>query len=96
MKLEDRYSMETLGNRAQEIVMEAVAAVLDEGGKLCPCNDCVTDLVAWTLNHVTPRYYTSLLSPLRPDAALERKMKVEVELAIAAGLKRLREHPHHG
>ena len=96
MKLEDRYSMETLGNRAQEIVMEAVAAVLAEGGKLCPCNDCVTDLVAWTLNHVTPRYYTSLLSPLRPDAALERKMKVEVELAIAAGLKRLREHPHHG
>jgi competence protein ComFB len=95
MKLEHRYNLDTLGNRSQEIVLEAVAALLDEGGRLCPCEECVTDLVAWTLNHVTPRYYTSLLSPLRPDAALERKVKVEVDLAITAGLKRLREHPHH-
>ena len=54
------------------------------------------DLAAWTLNHVTPRYYTSLLSPLNPDPALEHKVRVEVELALASGLKRLRAHPHHG
>lgn len=94
--LEERYNLETMGNRSRELVLEAVAALLDEGGRVCPCEECVTDLVAWTLNHVTPRYYTSLLSPLRPDPALERKVKVEVDLAIAAGIKRLREHPHHG
>ncbi len=62
---------------------------------MCTCEECVMDLVAWTLNHVTPRYYTSLLSPLIPDKTLEHKVRVQIDLAIAAGLKRLKKHPHH-
>jgi len=96
MRLNERYNMETLGNRSQELVVEAIEKLVDGGDALCPCEECVMDLVAWTLNHVTPRYYTSLLSPLQPDAVLERKVRVEIDLALAAGLKRLREHPHHG
>jgi competence protein ComFB len=95
MKLSERYNLDTIGNRSQEIVYEAVERLAAEGTEMCPCEECVMDLVAWTLNHVTPRYYTSLLSPLNPDPLQEKKVRVEVELAIASGLKRLRAHPHH-
>jgi competence protein ComFB len=96
IRLDDRYNFDTLGNHAMDLVMDAVAKVLDQGGRMCPCPECVTDLVAWTLNHVTPRYYTSLLSPLSPDPVVEQKTRVEIDLAIEAGLKRLQAHPHHG
>ncbi len=95
MKLHERYNLETVGNRSEELVYETIERLIDEGADMCTCEECVLDLVAWTLNHVTPRYYTSLLSPLTPDPALERKVRVEIDLAIASGLKKLKEHPHH-
>jgi competence protein ComFB len=96
MKLSERYNLESLGNRSRDLAFEAIERVVDEGTALCTCEECVLDLVAWTLNHVTPRYYTSLLSPLSPDPIAERKVRVEIDLAIASGLKKLKEHPHHG
>lgn len=95
MKLNERYDLESIGNRSEQIVWEAVGRIVEEGTAMCTCEECVLDLVAWTLNHVTPQYYTSLLTPLNPDPAWERKMRVEVELAIASGLKKLKAHPHH-
>ncbi len=95
MKLNERYNLESIGNRSEQIVWEAVGRLVEEGTAMCTCEECVLDLVAWTLNHVTPQYYTSLLTPLNPDPARERKMRVEVDLAIASGLKKLKAHPHH-
>jgi competence protein ComFB len=96
MKLKERYNLDTMGNRSQELVYETIERLVEEGTALCTCEECVLDLLAWTLNHVTPRYYTSLLSPLNPDPGVERKVRVEIDLAIASGLKKLKEHPHHG
>lgn len=96
MKLKEQYNLDNIGNRSQEIVYEAIERLVAEGKAMCTCEECVMDLAAWTLNHITPRYYTSLLSPLNPDPSLERRVRVEVDLAIASGLKRLRAHPHHG
>ncbi len=94
MRLNERYNLESIGNRSEQIVWEAIERLVDTNA-MCTCEECVLDLVAWTLNHVTPQYYTSLLSPLNPDPARDRKVRVEVELAIASGLKKLKAHPHH-
>jgi competence protein ComFB len=96
MKLGERYNLDSIGNRSQEIVYEDIKRLITEGAAMCTCQECVMDLTAWTLNHVTPRYYISLPSPLNSDPSLEHKMHVEVGLAIASGLKRLKAHPHHG
>jgi competence protein ComFB len=96
MKLQERYNMESLGNRTEELVFDAIGALIDRGADMCTCVECVTDLAAWTLNHASPRYYTSLLAPLSPDPGRERQLRVEIELALAAGMKKLKEHPHHG
>jgi len=95
MKLSESYDLESIGNRSEQIVYEAVERLVQDKA-MCTCEECVLDLVAWTLNHVTPQYYTSLLTPLNPDPAREQKVRVEVDLAIASGLKKLKVHPHHG
>ena len=95
MKLSDKYDLEKMGNRAEELVFEAIGKQIDAGADMCTCEECVLDLAAWALNHVTPRYYTSLLAPLTPRPDIERTMQVEIELAIASGLKKLKRHPHH-
>jgi hypothetical protein len=35
------------------------------------------------------------LAPLTPRPESERAMRVEIELALASGMKKLKNHPHH-
>jgi hypothetical protein len=95
MALKEVYELESIRNRTADAVYERVERLLQEGRGLCSCPTCVLDLVAFVLNRVSPRYTTSVLGDLHPDPAVERKQRIEIDLAIEAGLKRLREHPHH-
>jgi competence protein ComFB len=95
MALEDTYNLESIRNRTKELVYERIEELLMDRDDLCSCETCVLDLVAFTLNRVTPRYTTSLLGDLHPDRVLEKKIEVEIELALNAGIKQLQVHPHH-
>jgi competence protein ComFB len=95
MALQDSYNLETIRNEAAEMVHARVQALLDERPELCHCQTCVLDLVAFMLNRICPRYSASLLGDLHPDRKKEKRMQVEIDLALQAGLKRLQEHPHH-
>jgi len=95
MSLQDHYNLDPLRNLSAEKVQARVEELLAEGGRLCPCQECVLDLLAYVLNQVSPRYATSLLGDLHVQPAFDRKRQVEIDLAIEAGLKRLRRHPHH-
>jgi competence protein ComFB len=96
MKLKERYSLANLANRTEDLVFEEIERLIEAGTDMCTCEECVTDLAAWTLNHAAPRYSTSLLAPLTPDPGRERQLRVQIDLAIAAGIKKLKQHPHHG
>ena len=95
MALQDTYNLETIRNEAAEMVYERVQALLDGRSELCRCQTCILDLVAFVLNRVSPRYSTSMLGDLHPDRTKEKRMQVEIDLALQTGLKRLQEHPHH-
>ena len=95
MALEERYNLETIRNKAAEAVYERVEQLLEAREDVCKCETCVLDLLAFTLNHVSPRYQTSLLGNLHPDKVQEKKLEVEIDLALQAGLQRLRKHAHH-
>jgi competence protein ComFB len=96
VSLAERYPIDRIRNRTAEMVHEAVERLLGDRPELCRCEECVLDLVAYTLNRTTPRYATSLLGPLAPDPALERRIRLEIGLALEAGTRKLKEHPHHG
>ncbi len=95
MALQDTYNLESIRNDAAEMVYRNVELLLEDRPDLCRCEICVLDLVAFILNRVSPRYSTSLLGDLNPDPSKEKRMKVEIELALNAGVSRLQAHPHH-
>jgi hypothetical protein len=95
MELRETYDLDSIRNEAAEVVYQRVQQLLDSQPQLCQCRTCVLDLVAFTLTRVSPRYSTSLLGDLHPDKNREKRTQVEIDLALRAGLKRLREHPHH-
>lgn len=93
--LDKRYDMGNIRNESQERVYKRIDKLLDGQDDICKCETCVMDLVAFILNRITPRYTTSMLGNLHPDVVLEKKIEVEIDLALRAGLKQLQEHPHH-
>jgi len=95
MALSDTYNLDTIRNKTAELVYEKVEELLAGTVDLCRCEICVLDLVAFTLNRVSPRYVTSMLGNLRPNVAAEKRLMVEIELALRAGLRQLKAHPHH-
>jgi hypothetical protein len=95
MALQDSYNLETIRNKAAEMVHARVQELLGGRPEVCRCQTCVLDLVAFMLNRVSPCYSVSLLGDLHPDRRKENRMLVEIDLALQAGLKRLQEHPHH-
>ena len=96
MALREAYDMRRIRNRSEEIVFERIEGLLAEGVTVCACEECVNDLAAWALNHVIPQYYTSLLPPINPDREKEKKIRMQIEQAIASGIRRLNAHLHHG
>jgi len=95
MKISEGYSLENLINRSLDMVFERIEELLDVRDDFCHCQECVLDLIAYTLNRVTPLYGTSLLGSLHPNRKKEKKVQIEIDLAINAGIKRIIEHPHH-
>ncbi len=95
MKLSEQYNLVNLTNRSADLVFKRVERFLEENEDFCHCEECVLDLIAFTLNHVSPIYETSLLAPLQPNRARIKKVQVEIDLALQAGLKRVTENPHH-
>jgi competence protein ComFB len=95
MKLDQTYRLEQIRNRTADMVIARVERLLDEDRELCECEQCVLDLVAYMLNHVTPQYGTSLLDPLKPIHEQERKVQIEIEVALEEGLRRIHARPGH-
>jgi len=95
MALSDKYNLEGIRNHTAERVQERVQALLEAEPAVCRCPTCVLDLVAFTLNRVSPQYSTSILGDLHPNPTRQKKFQVEIDLALQAGLKRLAAHPHH-
>lgn len=95
MKLAATYRLDLIRNRTAEIVYEEVEEILSSGSGLCPCENCVLDIIAYVLNRVTPRYTTSLLGNLRNETEEQERLRTQIRLALTDGLTRLREHPHH-
>ncbi len=93
MKNLKRYNLEQVRNRSEYLVFKKIEELLEEKEDICGCESCVLDLTAYTLNHVTPMYGTSLLGPLHSNK--EGKIREEIDEAVGEGLKRIAENPHH-
>ena len=95
MDIRRHYNLELLRNRGLELVLDRMGALMDARHDFCTCEQCILDLIAYSLNQVTPLYSTSLLEPFKPNPELARRVGLEIELALEEGLKRIARHPNH-
>jgi len=95
MEIKQYVNLDRLKNKSLDVVLEKVDELLEKDRSFCRCENCVLDLMAYTLNHVTPMYRTSLLDPLHPNWEKSKKVEIEIDLALKAGVERIRRNPHH-
>jgi competence protein ComFB len=95
MSLADSYRLDLLRNRTAEIVHRRVEQFLEEHPEFCHCEQCVLDLLAYVLNHVDPMYGTSLLDPFQPDPSREKKVRIQIDLSLQAGSRKVSAAPNH-
>jgi competence protein ComFB len=95
MSLADFYHLELLRNRTAEIVYRRVEQFLQEHPEFCPCEQCVLDLLAYVLNHVDPMYGASMLDPFEPDPVREQRVRIQIDLALKAGARKVTATPNH-
>jgi competence protein ComFB len=93
--IQGKYDLENLENRGLKIVVARLGTFLEERPEFCRCEQCVFDLLAFTLNHVTPLYGTSLLGPLSGNTRLLDKIAIEIEMALEDGARRVARNPGH-
>ncbi|MFW6137531.1 MAG: late competence development ComFB family protein [Spirochaetota bacterium] len=91
----EKYDLSRVKNVTAEKVTERVERFLAETDDICTCEQCVLDIITFILNRVTPVYRVSLLGQLHPDHSKNRKLALEIEVALKEGINRIRKHPHH-
>jgi len=90
-----RYDIDNLENLGMKLVLARVGEYLDGHPGFCRCETCVLDLLAYTLNHVSPVYRTSLLGPLGGSDPMRKKLEIEIEIALDEGALRVGRNPNH-
>jgi len=82
MKLEEIYSFEELTNEAERFVIEELGRQLEGADdSVCRTPECVLDMAAYALNHVTPMYRVNLLGRLYVES-LHEEHKEEIRRAV--------------
>ena len=82
-------------NLMEDVVLQYVDAMMaDDGG--CRCDACRSDVIAYTLNRLPPRYVATdkgrMLSKLE---SYESQFHTDVIAAISEGIQLVRQHPRH-
>lgn len=89
MAMEYRNLMEDIVLQNLDTVMEA------EGG--CTCDFCKSDVVAYTLNHLTPHYVATRQGRLMVKLeSCELQSRADVVAAISEAAVMVAKHPRHG
>lgn len=86
--------------QVKNIVEDIVVEVFNEvKGNLdcCTCTQCCSDIVAYALNQIKPKYVSTEKGALysKSNAVFDSTYKMEIIKAIAAGAKLVKERPRH-
>lgn len=83
-------------NVVEDIVMEVFNEVRPDLD-CCTCDQCCSDIVAYALNRIQPKYVSTEKGALfsKTMAAFDSSYKMEVIKAIAEGVRVVKEKPRH-
>jgi competence protein ComFB len=83
-------------NVVESMVWEAMDSVLDQKPGICRCEKCRTDIAAYALNQLNPRYATSKLGEvLVKTASLDQNIHVAILVALTEAVEVVSTNPRH-
>ena len=92
------YPHEDLENLSEELVFEEIHRLAEKGEPDFPADEIsILDIAAIALNHMPPKYVSSLLEKRNPHAELVAEVKDLKRYArrqVLRALNKVRSHPH--
>ena len=83
-------------NLMEEFVLQNLNTVMAAGGG-CTCDACKSDVVAYTLNHLTPHYVATRQGRLMVKLqSYEMQSRADVIAAISEAALMVSKSPRHG
>lgn len=83
-------------NVMEDIVWQNIDRVLQEVPDVCQCEKCRSDIAAYALNHLKPRYATTHRGEIISKAStLETQQYLDVITALTMAVKQVGKNPRH-
>ena len=83
-------------NFMERVVERQMQEMLDEFPELCKCDECLADIKALALNHLTPHYVATEKGELFTKLdSVKVQSEVDVTRAIIEAIKIVEKKPHH-
>ncbi|MBN2898539.1 MAG: late competence development ComFB family protein [Clostridia bacterium] len=83
-------------NFMERVVERKLIEMLDQFPELCRCEECMADIKALALNHLTPHYVATEKGELYTKLdSVKVQSEVDVTRAIIEAIKIVEQKPHH-
>ncbi|MCL2294710.1 MAG: late competence development ComFB family protein [Spirochaetes bacterium] len=94
MNLNEIYNFEYLKNEAEELVKDTLAKEMKRDKTICDCQDCILDIVGFTLNNIKPLYKTSLKGGLYTNIPDEKYLEA-LKKTLKQAIEKIKANPSH-
>ncbi|MDE6314691.1 MAG: late competence development ComFB family protein [Lachnospiraceae bacterium] len=89
------FKQQDVRNIMEDIVAQKLDSVIDSLG-CCTCEKCRADIMAYVLNHVTPRYVASEKGELFSKVQeLNQNNNTDIVMKIVSAAEIIKERPKH-
>lgn len=83
-------------NIVEKLVWDSLDGVLDAKEGACHCEKCKADIVAFALNHLSPKYVaTDKGETIARAGSLDNTVRISVLVALAEAVELVTAHPRH-
>lgn len=83
-------------NIVEKMILDAMDEVLEHKPQICKCDKCLSDIVAYALNRLPPRYVASEKgNTLAKAAYLEKSIQVALLVALTEAVEQINANPRH-
>jgi competence protein ComFB len=94
MSFRQKYDFSLLVNESERLTIDELERQLAARPEVCRCEECVLDMVAFTLNKVDPVYRVTLLGSIYAQAE-DQPVMTEIQETVASAIQRVFENPAH-
>ena len=94
MGLREEYDFSRIRNETKRLVIEELERQLTDSN-VCRCEDCILDIVTYSLNKLKPYYQVSLIGSLYVNAIETSDYSQQVKRVVREGMEKIKTNPAH-